>query len=347
MVIRCQYSSIIMKINVTWIWSYVYLFYSWCAGFYIVIIIGVILLVISAGFDIGGGILYQAKSSGSRESAKEFIAYQGDTLYLAEVNELNSQVTVQQLCSGGGDHTVELYLAPNCDLQPHCFSISSGVTTVNSTKSPTIMEVHFSGQSHIYMTSSSNITFTVEISTPMANTSLVIFDNYTYFTDFEHSDHPSTNNALLVHMFKGQRSSYTFQEEMNTYFAAFESLSNINFTFRYSGYVCNYSHLDYKKSECDLPASSCQQKNCPFEYQPHNKTCILGYVPPSVTHPTFAYLSVEILQKVTAFKQRTAGITLLSLFSVLIVVSVVCVIVVVVIKLIRRPPRGYERLNNN
>lgn len=178
---------------------------------------------------------------------------------------------MQQLCSGGGDHTIELYLAPNCDLQPHCFSISSEVIAVNSTKSPTITEVHFYGLSHIYMTSSSNITFSVEISTPMSNTSLVIFDNYTYFTDFEHSDHPSTNNALLVHTFKGQSSSYTFHGETNTYFAVFESLRTINFTFHYDGYVCNYSHFDYNKYECDLPASTCQQKNCTYKHQPQTK----------------------------------------------------------------------------
>ena len=280
-------------------------------------------------FVVSGAILFSQKTSGSKSSPDELIVYQGDTIYIAEIDEMNYLVTVQQLCSESRDHTIEVYLAPNCDLQPHCFNVNSGRTTVNSTRSPTVTVVQFNGQSHIYTTSGSNITFNVDISTPMANTSVVIFDNYTYFTDFEHSDNPSTDKAFLEHMFKGLKSSYTFESETNTYFAAFESLIYVNFSFYYSGYVCNYSHLDYKKSECDLPGSTCQEKNCTYKYQSHNKTCILAYVPPSVTKPSFAYLLVETYRKNTTSKKRTAGIALLYLIILPGVALLVCGIIIV------------------
>ena len=285
---------------------------------------------------VSGAILSSQTTSGSKPNPEEFITYQDDIIYIGEINEMNYQVKLQQLCSESRDHTI----ASNCDLQPHCFNVTSGVSTVNSTKSPTVTVVQFNGQSHIYMVSSSN-----ETSIPMANTSLMIFDNYTYFTEFEHSYNPSTGKAFLVRTFKRPKSSYTFESETNTYFAAFESLSNLTFTFYNSSYVCNYSHLYYKKSECDLPGSTCQQKSCPFVYQSHNKTCILAYAPQNVTQPTFAYLLFETHWKNTTSKKGTTGIALLYLIIVPGVMLLVCTMFCYCRKQLSTRPGGGPMIN--
>ena len=257
--------------------------------------------------------------------ASRNIVYMNETVLISKFGRKTPYVFVQQDCSGG-DHRIEFYSAPNCDLITRTYTLHSDPIFVNSTRNPTITEVQFSGQSHVYLVSNSFLDFMIEILSPTALVKLVVFDNYTYFTQYEHSSNPNTDKANLVHTFEGRNSTYPFKSKhTTTYFFALQSSENSIFNFGYNGTRIYYNFSDYTKLNCELPVGSCGSKVCQFEHST-DETCILAYTSVSPVSPTFSYIDT-VMSESREHSWRNNGIIVAPFGASLIMVAIVICIV--------------------
>ena len=185
------------------------------------------------------------------------------------------------------------------------------------------------GSVHIYLLHGSFLTFTVELIAPVpANPlMLVVFNNYTYYTDYIHSisPNPNTDTAYLLHKFEVDSGlSFTFTSvEETTYFFAISSSAGTNYSYGYTGTIYSYNYTDYNEPVCQLP--SCENKQCAFDYSGEDK-CILAHIKPTFSGRTFGYIHMIISQRSIVSKQRTLGIVFLSIACIIIILTMVIVL---------------------
>ena len=306
--------------------------------------LGVTVVVLVLGMGITFFVLHSP--SQNLIPSNNIIVYGNDTIVVARISTNHYKVRIEHVCSSDS-YTVSLFVAEKCDLMTHTKALHSDRSYINSTRT-TITEVRFTWQSsHIYLVEESHIHFNVEIihSVPARPVKLVVFNNYTYFTDYtlSVSSNPSTDKAIFVKEFNDSTSTYTFTaDETNTYFFAVESKEGTNYSYSYDGTVYYYKHTDYEESECDLPY--CKMEQCEFDHE----LCVLAYVSPTFSGRTFAYMRTNTYQMITEYKYRSVGIIflVLSLFIGITIFIIFIILYAYKKKVCRRSPQchGYTRM---
>ena len=257
--------------------------------------------------------------------------FEEDTILLGRVSRETPEFAIELMCSNDL-LSVDLFVDSGCALNSNLRRVDADSISVNSTNSTTT-EVSFFGSSNIYLLSGSYITFCVEILTASPATLnsvlLVVFNNYTRYVNYLNTDSPNTDEAYMVLTFETEGvSNVTFSPELETsYFFAIKSSAGTYFHYSYNGVVYRYSHLDYERAECNLPAELCEKVNCTFSYDGID-TCILSYISPALSSRPFVDIRTNTSQN-RKFKKRWV-IAPFVIATCLILVSVAVLIIVCV-----------------
>ena len=294
------------------------------------LIIGVLLVAI---VTLICGVIFTARVHHSSKTINSgnIIDYANDTISLGSVNQENQRITIEHPCSSD-NYIVDLFLGPNCNklnTYPKQLSFQSQSTY---SKKNMITEILFAwGSVHIYLLQGSFLTFTVDLIAPVPTDPLmlVVFNNYTYYTDYIHSisPNPNTDKSYLLHKFEVDSGlSFTFTSvEETTYFFAISSSAGTNYSYGYNGTVYSYNYTNYNEPVCQLPP--CENKQCAFDYSGDDK-CILAHIKPTFSGRTFGYIHTNISQRSTMYKQRTLGIVFLSIACSIIIITILTMAIV-------------------